>query len=349
MENCKVSVIVPVYKCQEYLERCVNSIINQTYQNLEIILVDDGSPDNSGAICDEFFKKDKRIKVVHQINSGVSVARNNGLKEATGKWVSFIDSDDYIEPNMYSEMVYAGEKNEVDLVLSDLSITENGRKLDVKINLSADFKYGEKEIREDILPRFTFGGKENIGLFAPTTKLYKRQVITDNQVYFVEGLSWSEDTLFVVEFLANTKSLYYIPKEFYVYVPMAGGLYSRFNKNSYLESVKIYKLFNALIEKYNIVGAKKESLAESFIYQISWFLYRTTTRIEDKKERKALCNAVVNNDGVIEVIKECLPYLTSFDLRMAKGILKGRRRAMFIIDFVYSGKKDKLMKLLKRG
>ena len=97
----KISVIVPVYNVEQYLERCVESIINQTYKNLEIILVDDGSTDNSGKLCDELAKKDNRIKVIHKENGGLSDARNRGIEEAAANIVGFIDSDDYIDKDMY--------------------------------------------------------------------------------------------------------------------------------------------------------------------------------------------------------------------------------------------------------
>ncbi|OUQ56652.1 hypothetical protein B5E58_10530, partial [Tyzzerella sp. An114] len=97
MENKKISVIVPIYNVEKYLNRCVDSIINQTYKNLEIILVDDGSPDNCGKICDEYAKKDNRIKVVHKENGGVSSARNVGLNIATGDYIGFVDGDDWID------------------------------------------------------------------------------------------------------------------------------------------------------------------------------------------------------------------------------------------------------------
>lgn len=97
----ELSIIVPVYKVEKYIHQCIDSILNQSFENFEIILVDDGSPDQSGAICDEYAKRDIRVKVIHQENAGLSAARNTGLKHAQGKYVAFVDSDDYIAPNMY--------------------------------------------------------------------------------------------------------------------------------------------------------------------------------------------------------------------------------------------------------
>ena len=101
-----ITIVVPVYKVEQYLDKCVNSIINQTYKNLEIILVDDGSPDNCGKMCDEYAKNDNRIVVIHKENGGLSDARNAGIEIAKGKYISFIDSDDYVTED-YVEFLYA--------------------------------------------------------------------------------------------------------------------------------------------------------------------------------------------------------------------------------------------------
>lgn len=103
-ERPLISVIVPIYGVEKYLEQCLDSIINQTYRNLEIILIDDGSPDRCGEICDRYASRDSRIKVIHQSNQGLSAARNAGMDMATGEYISFIDSDDYIDPHFYEKM-----------------------------------------------------------------------------------------------------------------------------------------------------------------------------------------------------------------------------------------------------
>ncbi len=116
MDNPLISVIVPVYKVEKYLDRCVESIVNQTYTNLEIILVDDGSPDNCPAMCDAWAQKDKRINVVHQENSGRGAARNAGLSEATGEWIGFVDADDEITADYYEVLLLNADKLSADIV-----------------------------------------------------------------------------------------------------------------------------------------------------------------------------------------------------------------------------------------
>ena len=115
-----ISIIVPVYNVEKYIHECVDSIINQTYKNIEIILVDDGSPDNCGKICDEYAKKDNRIKVIHKPNGGLSDARNHGIDVANGEWLMFIDSDDWIEPNMAEKLLHSALNNKADLAISSV-------------------------------------------------------------------------------------------------------------------------------------------------------------------------------------------------------------------------------------
>ena len=116
-----ISVIIPVYNVVNYFDRCINSIINQTFKNLEIIIVDDGSTDGSSEACDKIAKIDNRIKVIHQINMGLSAARNAGLNIATGEYIAFVDSDDYLHPRMYEILYKEMTKNEVDMVICEFN------------------------------------------------------------------------------------------------------------------------------------------------------------------------------------------------------------------------------------
>lgn len=117
MENEKISVIVPIYKVEPYLRKCLDSIVNQTYKNLEIILVDDGSPDNCGMICDEYAERDNRIRVIHQKNGGVSSARNAGLKIASGDWIGWVDSDDWIESDMFAYLIENAQQYQTNIAV----------------------------------------------------------------------------------------------------------------------------------------------------------------------------------------------------------------------------------------
>lgn len=126
MDSHKISVIVPIYKVEPYLRKCLDSIVNQTYRNLEIILVDDGSPDNCGTICDTYAAQDERVRVIHKPNGGVSSARNAGLAAATGEWIGWVDSDDWIEPDMYEYMMHLALEHQADMVQCGFFFEQNG-------------------------------------------------------------------------------------------------------------------------------------------------------------------------------------------------------------------------------
>ena len=122
-----ISVIVPVYKVEKYLDKCVQSIVNQTCKNLEIILVDDGSPDNCGAMCEAWAEKDSRIKVIHKENGGLSDARNAGLAVATGDWVAFVDSDDWVAEEMFARLLNAAKNHQADISACNVQFVEEGQ------------------------------------------------------------------------------------------------------------------------------------------------------------------------------------------------------------------------------
>lgn len=344
-----ISVIIPIYNREKYISKCLDSVLNQTYTNLEVICVDDKSTDSSLQICREFASKDNRIKVIAlEQNGGVSNARNTGIKNATGKWISFVDSDDYIEKEMLSDMIEVADTVDADVVLSDLEMYSGGHYQDMTISLEPNRRYYKEEIQKVILPRFTYDGSDNLGLFAFSTKLYRRRIITDNNIQFDTSIAYEEDKLFVIEVIANCNSLYYIPKAYYKYDTSSGGLYSAFNPKAWNWYVNSYHKTRFLINKYNIQNTNNSYNGNAFIYNITWFLYRSQ-RIKDKTERKQLQDRVIRDAEVQSICSVIVDSLTSFDRRMAKAILsKNRWKAIKMIDFVYSGKKDKLLKLLGR-
>ena len=203
MMDKKISVIVPVYKVEKYLHKCVDSIINQTYQNLEIILVDDGSPDNCGAICDEYAAKDSRVRVIHKENGGVSSARNAGLDICTGDYIGFADSDDWIEPDMYEILLSI-----LDQTRSDMSI----------VSFSDGSRPKEQPKIETLTPveariQMHLGCKFQGHV---CTKLAKRECYAN--VHFPEEITICEDTVVTGELLLKCKKIAFCNLPCYHYV-----------------------------------------------------------------------------------------------------------------------------------
>lgn len=208
MNSFKISIIVPVYRVEKYLDKCVESIINQTYSNLEIILVDDGSPDNCPSMCDRWAKKDERIKAIHKENGGVSSARNAGLDIATGEYIGFVDSDDWIEPDMYRYLIQFANENNADI--SRVSGWFHCNQDMIPFRESEEFVVlsGRDKLVENVISNSYYA---NIW-----TGIYKKQLF-DN-VRFDENLMIAEDWLINYQLNSNAKIKVLSPKLCYHYV-----------------------------------------------------------------------------------------------------------------------------------
>lgn len=228
-----VSIIIPVYKVEKYLSDCLDSIIAQTFKNWECILVDDGSPDSSGIICDEYVKKDSRFKVIHKLNEGVSKARNDGLKMARGKWISFVDSDDYIDNVTYESVLEIVDENNADMVQWGIVLEKEGIILK-KIPCKNGF------IEESDLIRY----------FEPSTchKLFLRKIIIENSIQFPNGLTLSEDRYFSFLYYLYAHRIIGIEDCYYHYrIHSESSTHKMSEKNIYDELEVIRMMENALI------------------------------------------------------------------------------------------------------
>ena len=199
----KISIIVPVYNASRYIDDCIKSILSQEFKEFELLLIDDGSKDNSGNICDEYARQDSRVHVFHQPNQGVCVARNVGLENASGDWITFADADDLMLPNSLSVMYSVAIKNKVDLVMASTKVL-----IEDEEKISPLYTYTNK-VSKDVL--------QNIGHPALWGYLYKASIISENHIRFVVGLAYSEDKVFNLKFATYCKSMASIPHQVYVY------------------------------------------------------------------------------------------------------------------------------------
>lgn len=205
-----ISVIIPVYKVEKYIGKCVDSVINQTYRNLEIFLVDDGSPDNCPAICDEYAQKDSRVKVIHKPNGGLSDARNAALDVMTGDYVTFVDSDDYLAPDAVEILYYSLKKEDADVSVGNMvSVDENGKE-EMLSGFSSDHKV---LTGSDVLSTIN---RPN----APS-KLYKSEIYKN--IRFPVGRLY-EDVFVYHKVLAKTKKMVLTGKTVYYYLTRSGSI-----------------------------------------------------------------------------------------------------------------------------
>lgn len=172
-----ISIIVPIYKVEKHLKKCIKSIVGQSYTNLEIILVDDGSPDNCGKICDEYAKKDCRIKVIHKKNGGLSDARNCGIDKSSGKYLMFVDSDDYVDKNICEKLINASKEYDCDIVMCNIYRVVNN-KICIEKEISA---LSKNEVLDGITVMKEFFKNFSIDLYVSWNKLYKRELFFGNK------------------------------------------------------------------------------------------------------------------------------------------------------------------------
>lgn len=203
-----VSIVIPVYKAEKSLNRCIDSILSQTYNDWELILIDDGSPDKSGIICDEYQTRDSRIRVIHKQNGGVSSARNRGLDEAKGDRICFVDADDYLESCFLSKMVVFSH----DLVVCGFCSLQGLHITPEDIDISG-------ENMGAYIPDFF----NSYSAPAPWAKLFKKEIIDKFHIRFNQRLKLTEDTIFNFEYLTHCQNLRLIPNQLYIYDGMWGG------------------------------------------------------------------------------------------------------------------------------
>ncbi len=202
----KISVIVPIYNAEKYISRCLDSIINQTFSDIEIILINDESTDNSLSVCKEYEKKDSRIKLIDKKNGGLAAARNTGIKNSTGDFISFIDDDDWIEVNFLEKLYNAIEKYNCDISFCEV-VRKNEKKHKIRLHLK------DIEVAEDIDKKLELARyNSHRGVW---NKLY-RKTLFDNGLDFLEGKDY-EDGLFTLRALNECKNIVSVPDTFYYY------------------------------------------------------------------------------------------------------------------------------------
>ena len=293
----KVSVIVPVYNCETFLPACIDSILNQTYRDLEIILIDDGSGDGSGEICDAYAAEDARIRVIHQVNQGVSVARNSGLDVATGEWIAFVDADDTVEPDMYAVLVKLSVEHEADIALCGYrKVHFDGTSKDI-LGTGILRTQDPWEASECLLTGRYFTG-------SPWAKLYHKELFEN--IRFDPTLKINEDVLMNVQIFRNAKKLVFwdVPK--YCYYEREGSATRVTNgmkikrdcveaaqrmldmyRNTSLESACAAKLHYALLALYReglLRAYSSEKETRKIIHRRIYDVSKRTTNISRRSQ-----------------------------------------------------------------
>lgn len=245
MDENKISVIVLVYNIEQYLSKCLDSIINQTYRNLEIIIIDDGSTDSSKDICDIYEKKDQRIKVIHQKNSGPGVARKVGVRNASGQYIGFVDGDDYIDKNMYMNLMDYILKTGADVVHTSHYNDVEGNIYKVNgFNALINSENGRYEIIRKIL---------NLEIrMEPSiwSKLFKKEIIKKSIEDINDECSYGEDMVCLLSTIVNSKKIIICDRAYYYYCIRSSSFSHKIDKRNVLKEVILYNNIVDMLKKY---------------------------------------------------------------------------------------------------
>lgn len=292
----KISVIVPVYKAEKYIRRCVDSILAQTFTDFELLLIDDGSPDNSGAICDEYAAKDSRVKVFHKENGGVSCARQMGLDNSLGEYVIHADPDDWVEPDMLQELYSEAKQRGADMVICDFYINYDNRQI---YKSQKPEKLSHDAILKDLLMQRLHGSCWN--------KLVKRELFDKYDVKFPEEFNLCEDFYLNCCLLSNKIKISYLQKAFYHYIRLE-------NENSYtLNSKHIEDRLKAI----NSVEIMLKSNTEFYqaIYSFKLYVCFLMLKANYYLDRQSIYKTI---DNVEFIINNEMPFLSNTNKRILK-------------------------------
>lgn len=267
MSNPFLSVIIPVYNAKSYLTRCLDSLLDQTFTDFEAILVDDGSTDDSAALCDGYAEKDHRFHCIHKENGGHTSARQAGLRQAVGTYVAFVDSDDWINPAMYQTMCGAAKDTGADMVCCNYTaVTPKG---DILCRASfPEGLYEKEQLEEQVYPRmlysgtyFTYGAAPNLW-----NKLFRRELLTKNLYPVPLSLKLGEDALVSYICLLESSRVYFCGDFFYYYQSTASSLTHNMDENRLRENRTLFDAFLSIID-LSVYPCMERQLHYYFVYQ----------------------------------------------------------------------------------
>lgn len=325
-----VSIIVPAYNCRAVLERCIASICSQTYTNLEIIIVDDGSTDGTSQLCDVLQESDTRIRVIHKMNGGVSSARNAGLKTAQGEYVQFVDSDDWIEEDMTEKLVTALEKNKVSLVLCGYVKHEKEKVTEIVPGMAERCPVRELDGQVD-------GLFKNFYLNAPWNKLYVRDQITHG---FPEDISLGEDLTFNLKYLEKISCITILEKGLYHYNCMnEGSLSQKKDMQKLVVKKRLFRLNLGFCQEYLDVRDGIRQLSDNFMISTLYFLEDIyENQMFTKKKRWKEMKKWIYDDCVQYASRHCR--LKTRNRRLGSWLIKRKLTPLvYLMVSCKSGKK----------
>lgn len=317
-----VSIIVPIYKVPEkYLRRCIESLIKQTYEKIEIMLVDDGSPDNCGAICDEYAEKESKIKVIHQENKGLCGARNAGVKQATSEWIMFVDGDDWVESNMCEELIKAVQEN-VDIICCGM-IKDYETK---KIYYEYDSVYEDGKVystKEELIYMRKMLLNFNGNNACAVAKLIKRQLIQEYNIYHNKELKQGAEALeFNLRLFEKAKAIKFIKKHLYHYIYNDESISMKHSEANH------YMVLNCFKKIYETIEGQDQEIIDWFYNRLLYVIittaisgYFSPANQEDYQTKKTKYEKYLED----EMLQKAL------SMNKTKGLSKQRKIILWLV------------------
>lgn len=303
-----ISVIVPVYNVEEYLDRCCESLVNQSYQNIEIILIDDGAKDKSGVLCDKWQERDRRITCIHKENEGVSAARNEGIRVAKGEYITFVDADDWIDLDTYEVVAEQLMKDQVDIVKFGYQKVQNGKVIGEFFPLlEENKKFGRQDIQNSILPdtlqmKPLFTSKKVI--VSACMQVFRRSLLVENKIWFHKVLN--EDPLFSLEAMSKANSCLVIKKAFYHYDTRLGSATQQYINKMYDGKLEMYRKYKRVVEENNSSEEVMRRLELYYINCIYGCINNECRKVSNRKLWEAVkqIRFILHSSNVKEVIQK---------------------------------------------
>lgn len=345
----KISVIVPVYNIkEEYLRKCIESLMAQTLEEIEIIMVDDGSTDASGVICDEYAEKDHRIQVIHQNNQGVAVARNTALEAASGEWITFVDADDWCELSMCDEILKRAEEIGCEILIftnyavkAEKTIARNQffakdiAQFDAKLKDEAELKTMVR-----LHPSFSFQPPENM-MGGTWCKLIKHDFLKKTGIGFEPELTRSQDIIFYLNLFEQAGNISYYDRPLYYYRYTSGSVSKRYRKNAYKIFLIVLKKQDEFIRKYNKPQLFREVFSKGVMDTIRTCMLTDFVHEQNNERFCEKCRRVrnmISQQPIKDVLKSSnYKTLNKFQV-IQKVLLKYNLVELLLILFKINGK-----------
>lgn len=325
----KFSIIIPIYKVEKYLLRCIESIRNQTFQDYEVILVDDGSPDRCPEICDNLVKEDFRYKVIHKANQGLGYARNSGMEMATGEYIVFIDSDDYISRTALediNESIVCNNFPDV-CVFGSVIVDKNGN--EVKKTSTVDCKFVGDEVSKKVLPKaFSVSMRlpyDEYGIGSACGGVYNREFLLKNRIMFLSEREYlSEDVLFSIEICMKAISIVFLDKNLYYYCENETSLSHSYRFDRLDKSLFLYKYMNKLVDENRLpIEIRYRTMDNLFSNLIVCIKQEIHSKFSYKEKRNHI-KRVLDCEELRKMIKDYPSSQLPFQRYLLFGMMKKR-------------------------